>query len=95
MIATISPRQLHDLYAADQSVELVDVRTPAEFDEVHVTFARNLPLDRLDPGQLAAQRQGVGKPLYVICRSGARSKQACEKLLSVTSEWNPGAVELC
>lgn len=79
-VSTISPKQLHDLVASGAPVELIDVRTPVEYREVHVTFARNLPLDQLDAGQLAAGRNG--EPLYVICRSGNRAKQACDKLLS-------------
>lgn len=56
---------------------LVDVRTPAEFGEVHAGGAENVPLDRLDPAAVAR-----GGPLYVICRSGGRGKQACAKLLA-------------
>ena len=77
-IQTISPRQLHSQVAAGGSIELIDVRTPVEFQEVHAAAARNLPLDRLDPAQIAAGRNGT--PLYVICRSGSRANQACEKL---------------
>jgi rhodanese-related sulfurtransferase len=77
---TISPQQLHDRVQAGQSVELVDVRTPVEFREVHVSFARNVPLDQLSAAQIAAGRNGSADPLYVICRSGSRGKQACEKL---------------
>ncbi|MCA9257988.1 MAG: DUF2892 domain-containing protein [Planctomycetales bacterium] len=63
-------------------IHLIDVRTPAEFDAVHATVARNVPLDRLDPGQVRVDRNGSAQaPLYVICRSGARSAKACEKLL--------------
>lgn len=81
-ITTISPQQLHDAVQAGRAVELIDVRTPVEFREVHVTFARNVPLDRLDVAQVAAGRNDFSRPLYVICRSGSRGKQACEKLLS-------------
>jgi rhodanese-related sulfurtransferase len=57
------------------------VRTPVEFREVHVDFARNVPLDRLDPAAIRNERNGsADEPLYVICRSGARGQQACEKL---------------
>lgn len=80
--STISPKQLHDLAEAGAAVELIDVRTPVEFRQVRVTFARNVPLDRLDAERLAAERNGADQPLYVICRSGARSSQACAKLLS-------------
>jgi rhodanese-related sulfurtransferase len=79
MLTTISPKQLAELRSSGQSVELVDVRTPVEFREVHVGFAQNVPLDRLDPLALKAQRGSAG-PLYVICRSGNRGRQACEKL---------------
>lgn len=81
-ITTISPKQLHDVVQAGQNVELIDVRTPVEFREVHVTFARNVPLDQLDAAKLAAGRDGAGQPLYVICRSGSRAKQACEKFIA-------------
>lgn len=80
-VTTISPKQLHDLVQAGEPVELIDVRTPIEFREVHVTFARNIPLDQLDPKQLTVGQAGSKKPVYVICRSGSRGKQACEKII--------------
>lgn len=79
-ITTISPTQLHDAVQGGKSVDLIDVRTPVEFREVHVSFARNVPLDRLDAAQVNAGRRDASAPLYVICRSGSRGKQACEKL---------------
>ena len=48
MVATISPSTLSDLIRRGEGVVLIDVRTPAEFGEVHVDIARNVPLDRLD-----------------------------------------------
>ena len=80
-IATVSPARLHDVAQTGQAVELIDVRTPAEFEEAHVSFARNVPLDRLEEGVLAFQGRGASQPLYVICRSGGRARQACERLL--------------
>lgn len=80
-VTTMSPKQLHDLVQSGNSVELIDVRTPVEYREVHVGFARNVPLDQLDVTQLAAGRN-CSEPLYVICRSGSRGKQACEKFLA-------------
>ena len=81
-ITTVTPHQLHDAVQTGQAVELIDVRTPVEFREVHVSFARNVPLDQLDAAKITAGRNGSGQPLYVICRSGGRGKQACEKLLA-------------
>lgn len=79
-VTTISPQQLRDRQQADDSLELIDVRTPIEYREVHVSFARNVPLDLLNANELKTGRAGSEQPLYVICRSGSRGKQACEKL---------------
>lgn len=79
--STITPRRLAELRESGESIELIDVRTPAEFGEVHVDFARNVPLDSLDPTRF--QHDGDGQqPLYVICRSGSRAAKACDKLAS-------------
>jgi rhodanese-related sulfurtransferase len=81
-VTTISPRQLADLYKNGQ-IDLIDVRTPVEFRELHATDARNVPLDRLDPVALMQARNGSkDEPLYLICRSGSRGRQACEKFLA-------------
>jgi rhodanese-related sulfurtransferase len=80
MVATISPTTLADLRRKGQKVTLIDVRTPAEFGEVHVDFAHNIPLDRLDTQAVKAVA-GDG-PLYFVCKSGTRSQKACEKLIA-------------
>ncbi len=76
---TITPQELYQRLASGTVIDLIDVRTPVEFREVHAAPARNIPLDRLDPAALAAAHRN-GEPLYVICRSGNRGRQACEKL---------------
>ena len=81
-VATISPRELAERHRA-RPVELIDVRTPAEFREIHVEFARNVPLDRLDAAAVMQARNGsADDPLYIVCRSGGRGQKACEKLLA-------------
>jgi rhodanese-related sulfurtransferase len=81
-VTTINPRQLADLCKNGQ-VELIDVRTPVEYRELHVAAARNVPLDRLDPAAVVETRHGSkDEPLYLICRSGSRGRQACEKFLA-------------
>jgi rhodanese-related sulfurtransferase len=79
-VATISPRKLYDDMEAGRNVDLIDVRTPAEFREVHIGFARNIPIDRLNPSEVAAERGGSTDPLYVICHAGSRGSKACQKL---------------
>ena len=80
-MTTITPKQFQDLVNSGAPVELIDVRTPVEFREIHVACAQNVPLDQLDAKALMSGRSGSGQPLYVICRSGSRGKQACEKIL--------------
>jgi len=78
-ISVISPKQLQDRIQAGDTVDLIDVRTPVEFREVHAEVARNVPLETLDAGAVLAGHP-ASRPLYVICRSGSRGKQACEKI---------------
>lgn len=78
---TITPAQLQSRIQYGEKLHLLDVRTPAEHAEVHVPGVHLAPLDRLDPVQLAGE-QGFAKdqPIFVLCRSGSRAKQAAEKL---------------
>jgi rhodanese-related sulfurtransferase len=78
-IQTITPRELEDLRRRGRAVELIDVRTPVEYREVHAEAARSIPLDRLDPRAVIEARNGTTEePLYTICRTGSRGRQACE-----------------
>ena len=83
---TISPNELKTLLSEDSLTELIDVRTPAEFGEVHVENAVNIPLDALDAKDQAARRSGKDSLLYIICKSGARGEKACKKLINAGLE---------
>ena len=61
----------------DGSVQLVDVRTPAEYARGHIEGFVNLPLDGLR-GLL--DKLDPAKPVYVHCHSGLRSYIACRLL---------------
>lgn len=79
-LGTISPQALAQLHRSGQGIDLIDVRTPAEFQQVHVEFARNIPLSDLDPAQVVRTRNGsANEPLYVICQAGGRGQQACDR----------------
>ena len=78
-VQTITPQEFEDLRRRGRAVDLIDVRTPVEYREVHAEAARSVPLDRLDPRAVMEARNGTNEePLYTICRSGSRGRQACE-----------------
>lgn len=87
MIQSITAAELRNHILAGHRIDLVDVRTPVEFQEIHVDIARNQPLERLDPKAIQAARNGKARePLYIICRSGKRGEQACEKFMAAGFE---------
>ncbi|MBA4149237.1 MAG: rhodanese-like domain-containing protein [Verrucomicrobia bacterium] len=57
---------------------VLDVRTPMEYEEVHLPDSVLLPLSELKPAKVA--ELAAGRPVHVLCRSGSRARQACEKL---------------
>ena len=75
----VSVHEVDALTREGSGVKIIDVRTPAEFESVHIPGSYNLPLDQLSEhrGELG---QGVGAPVVLVCRSGARAGEA-EKLL--------------
>jgi rhodanese-related sulfurtransferase len=77
-VQTVSPQELQRRRLGGKVVDLIDVRTPVEYAEIHVEGARLMPLDSLDAKALASERND--EPLYVICRSGSRAAKAYEQL---------------
>ena len=78
---TIQPAKLHERRNCGETLNLLDVRTPAEHAQEHVPGVVLVPLDRLDPSQLASM-DGFAKdrPVYILCRSGNRARQAAMRL---------------
>ncbi len=77
-VATISPQDLSERIKRGEAREIIDVRMPAEYREVHATVARNVPLDELTPQAVPVDQ---GQPLYFICKMGGRSAKACQKMI--------------
>lgn len=85
--AIIKPREVAELSNQGKKIDLIDVRTPVEYREVHLEIARNVPLDQINPTEVMQARNGSSdEPLYIICRSGSRGQQACEKFLKAGFE---------
>ena len=57
---------------------LLDVRTEGEYAEGHIPGAKNLPLQSLEGIATVAPTKDT--PLFLYCRSGARSGQATSQL---------------
>ncbi len=62
-------------------VRLIDVRTPAEFDECHIDGSELHPLDRFDAEQVKSSMSEDVRAI-LVCKSGKRSSDACKKLQS-------------
>jgi rhodanese-related sulfurtransferase len=64
--------------------QFIDVRTPEEYNAGHPSRAINIPLselaDKLD-------RLEKNEPVYVICQTGRRSKEASEILVKNGFPW--------
>ncbi|MCX6968156.1 MAG: rhodanese family protein [Verrucomicrobia bacterium] len=77
---TATIQELQKILAAGAPVDLIDVRTPAEYASVHVPGARLHQLDGLDCGAVLASRQAAAhSPIFILCHAGTRAKKAAAK----------------
>lgn len=83
---SISVQQLAELNEQG-NIDLIDVRTPLEYGEVHAAIARNVPLDSLNPQTVMEQQNGSAhEPIYVICNGGTRGAKAQQKFVDAGYE---------
>lgn len=59
---------------------ILDVRTPAEFESVHIEGATLLPLSDISAEKVKAL--AGSHECNIICEAGTRAKKACEQLTS-------------
>ena len=87
-VPEIGPRELaRRLSSADESIDLIDVREPHEWQIARIPGARLVPLGNLDQ---ALATIDAGRDTIVYCRSGARSARAVRTLKAAghTRVWN-------
>jgi len=66
-VKTTTPTELQNLITTQPDLSLLDVRTPVEYAEVHVSHASSEPLDRLQPRVLfESGRLRKGQPIYLM-----------------------------
>ncbi len=95
---TIEPARLKELIDGGKPIDLIDVRTPVEHRAVHLPAARLTPLDALDAQAVTQARpSGADGPCYVLCKSGARSRKAAQRLTAagVESVVVEGGMDAC
>lgn len=73
---------VQDLAEMGEDVRLIDVREADEYASGHVAHAKSVPLGTV-PDRATELN---GSPVYLICRSGVRSYQACEFLAAYGHE---------
>lgn len=74
----MSASEFSQKWAADPSLAVVDVRTPAEFNTVYLPGSTNVPVSDITADAVhAAASEG---PVYLMCRTQKRAEMACEKL---------------
>ncbi|MBS7233739.1 thioredoxin fold domain-containing protein [Flavobacterium psychroterrae] len=76
---SIAPKEFAKKIKTTEKPQILDVRTPEEFESEHIDNARNVNWNSDDFASKAGSYD-KSKPIYVYCLSGGRSKKAATKL---------------
>ena len=78
-ISALAPETLRSWVTEHQDLMIIDVRSAAEFESVHIRGSYNVPLPLLSEhtDELAAR---LGSRVVLVCQSGARAEQARQRL---------------
>lgn len=79
----ITEKQWNELIANDADAVIVDVRTPAEWNEGIIENAQLINIMQPHSFMDAIDKLDKSKNYYVYCRSGGRSAQACQVMNSI------------
>jgi glyoxylase-like metal-dependent hydrolase (beta-lactamase superfamily II)/rhodanese-related sulfurtransferase len=77
-VQSVSAPQLAALKESG-NVQIIDVRTPAEFASLHIAGSFNIPFENLNAAQLMANFS-ADTPIYCLCQTGTRSQIAADRL---------------
>lgn|SRR5690625_1345869 len=69
----------HDLrqYLKDDSVQLIDVRSPGKYNVFHIFGFKNIPVSEINK---KIDTLSKDKKIITICQTGAHGNRACKKL---------------
>lgn len=82
-ISVARPFAVYRMAQEGERFHLVDVRTPAEYSDGHALGAVSEPLDGFDAHRITTrlgEGAGTTSPVYLLCASGNRARQAAVKL---------------
>ncbi|SDE12405.1 Rhodanese-related sulfurtransferase [Pricia antarctica] len=80
---SILDKQTYADAITDNKVQLVDVRTSSEFQSGHIKKAVNIDVMDATSFQKSFGKLNKDKPVYLYCRSGARSQKAARRLVDM------------
>jgi phage shock protein E len=76
-INQLEPAQVHDIMTKSPRPFLLDVRTPNEYKEVHISGAELIPLNEISS---KLNRIPKEREIICVCASGSRSSVATRQL---------------
>jgi len=78
-VTALAPETLRTWFDQHRDLVVIDVRSAAEFESLHIRGSYNVPLPLLSEhtDELAAR---LGSRVVLVCQSGARAEQARQRL---------------
>ena len=80
-VRNITVEDLKVVLANEDKVQLLDVRTPKEWEEGAIENSIKIDITAGDFEKKALEKLDKSQPVYIYCRSGGRSRLASEMLL--------------
>ena len=79
-IEVLGPQEFCDSLQANDNIQLIDVRTPEEYDQSHILNSELINLQNEKEFLEKTRALDKSKPVYVYCRTGGRSNVAAKHL---------------
>ncbi len=67
-------------FISNKNVQILDVRTAAEYAEGHIEGSKNIDIYNPDFAEIAAKELDPSRPVAIYCKSGRRSRNAANIL---------------
>lgn len=84
-VTTVEPATLHQWITDHADLVVIDVRSAAEFEALHVRGSYNVPLPLLSE-HIDELAERLGDRVVLVCQSGVRAEQARQRLGAVGVE---------